>query len=184
VFDQEKKIIRKGRKPKKPTKLETTSSRQSHKYGARLSRPHQFVVSAPRTTTTRTSVMSRSRAAATASVNWSFLALMLLLQQQRQSGAAAVESADRAVGSYGLCSPADSAAACLFKGLLKNAVIYASRRNASAVKGDGQLQQSKGIERYLAEQIRNLLGLFSFGFELPADVAAPWSLFKSSFLDG
>lgn len=127
--------------------------------------------------------MSRSRAAA--AVKWSLIALMLV-QQQRQSGAAVVESADRAVGSRGPCSPADSAGACLFKGLLKNALMYASRRNASAVRGDGRPQRAKGIERYLAEQIRNLLevGLFSFGFELPDDVAAPWSLFKSSFLDG
>lgn len=44
------------------------------------------------------------------------------------------------------------------------------------------LQQSKGIEEYLMEQIQNIFGMFSFGFDLPAEVTAPWSMLKSSFL--
>jgi len=84
---------------------------------------------------------------------------------------------------------------CLFKGLLKNALVYMSRRNdvdkvdgspaaAASYGNGGQLQQSKGIEEYLMEQIQNILGLFSFGFELPAEVTSPWSLLKSSFFNG
>lgn len=108
-------------------------------------------------------------------VKWCFLALLLLRQHVH------VQSAK----SYGgLCSPADRPVTCLFKGLLKSAMIYASRRNEIASDGNQLQQSSKGIEQYLVEQIRNLLGLFSFGFQLPVEVTAPWSLLKSSFFNG
>lgn len=103
-----------------------------------------------------------------------------------------------AVRSHGqLCTSADTTAACLFKGLLKGVLLYTTRRHVApavapaekdgqAVTGaGGALQpQSKGIEEYLFEQIQNVLGLFSFGFDLPAEITTPWSLLKSSFLDG
>lgn len=94
------------------------------------------------------------------------------------------------------CTSADSPGTCLFKGLIKNALLYAAsrREDVSAAAADdtkladgggGHLQQqSKGIEEYLMEQIQNIFGLFSFGFDLPAEVTAPWSLLKSSFLNG
>ncbi|CAI6367588.1 unnamed protein product [Macrosiphum euphorbiae] len=94
------------------------------------------------------------------------------------------------------CTSADGPGTCLFKGLIKNALLYAASRredvSAAATDdtkladgGGGHLQQqSKGIEEYLMEQIQNIFGLFSFGFDLPAEVTAPWSLLKSSFLNG
>lgn len=82
------------------------------------------------------------------------------------------------------CAPADSAGACLFKGLLQNALrlfAAANRRHGAAPETAAVLQtQSKGIEEYLLEQIQNLFGMFSFGFDLPAEVTAPWTLLKSS----
>lgn len=97
-----------------------------------------------------------------------------------------------------LCGPTDTASVCLFKGLLKNAVpLFAAaagagpwasadrRKDAEAAAGTGvQQTQSKGIEEYLIEQIQNLLGAFSLGFDLPAEVTSPWTLLKSSFLNG
>ncbi|XP_022178640.1 uncharacterized protein LOC111039429 [Myzus persicae] len=92
------------------------------------------------------------------------------------------------------CTSADGPGTCLFKGLVKNALLYAAsrREDVSASSADdskvadgGHLQQqSKGIEEYLIEQIQNIFGLFSFGFDLPTEVTAPWSLLKSSFLNG
>lgn len=81
------------------------------------------------------------------------------------------------------CAPADSAGACLFKGLLQNALrlFAAANRRQDAAPATAALQtQSKGIEEYLLEQIQNLFGMFSFGFDLPAEVTAPWTLLKSS----
>ncbi|XP_060839427.1 uncharacterized protein LOC132920782 [Rhopalosiphum padi] len=101
--------------------------------------------------------------------------------------------------SFGVlrCTSADGPGTCLFKGLLKNALLYAASRrgdvSAAAAADDSKLgdggggllqQQSKGIEEYLIEQIQNIFGLFSFGFDLPSEVIAPWSLLKSSFLNG
>lgn len=97
-----------------------------------------------------------------------------------------------------LCGPTDTTGACLFKGLLKNVVpLFAAaagtgpwapadrRKDAEAAAGTGvQQTQSKGIEEYLMEQIQNLLGVLSFGFDLPAEVTSPWTLLKSSFLNG
>lgn len=92
-----------------------------------------------------------------------------------------------------LCAPTDTAGVCLFKGLLKNAVplfagswASADRRKDAETAADTGVQQtqSKGIEEYLMEQIQNLLGALSFGFELPTEVASPWTLLKSSFLNG
>jgi len=94
------------------------------------------------------------------------------------------------------CTSADGPGTCLFKGLIKNALLYAASRRedvSAAATDDTKLadgggvhlqQQSKGIEEYLMEQIQNIFGLFSFGFDLPAEVTAPWSLLKSSFLNG
>lgn len=101
--------------------------------------------------------------------------------------------------SFGVlrCTSVDGPGTCLFKGLLKNALLYAASRRedslTAAVADDSKVgnggsgllqQQSKGIEEYLIEQIQNIFGLFSFGFDLPADVIAPWSLLKSSLLNG
>lgn len=100
--------------------------------------------------------------------------------------------------SFGVlrCTSADGPGTCLFKGLIKNAMLYAASRKediSSAAADDTKLadgggghlqQQSKGIEEYLIEQIQNILGLFSFGFDLPSEVTSPWSLLKSSFLNG
>lgn len=107
---------------------------------------------------------------------WCFFALLLC-----GVNAAANES----VKSYKVCAPTDGPGMCLFKGLLKNAIIYMSRRNdvkTTADSSNNTLQESKGIEDYLIEQIQNIFGLFSFGFDLPEVV--PWSLLKSSFFNG
>lgn len=129
------------------------------------------------------------------SVKWCFVVLLL-----SGFGLAADDTATTATGtvrSNGLCTVADSPAVCLFKALLKNVVLYVNSRRqgtaADTAKNDiqktdsdsgGQLQQSKGIEEFLMEQIQNILGLFSFGFELPAEVTSPWTLLKSSFFNG
>lgn len=83
------------------------------------------------------------------------------------------------------CAATDSVGSCLLKRLLSNAVrLFAADRRHGVVAPEtaaaaGQTQ-SKGIEEYLLEQIRNLLGMFSFGFDLPAEVTAPWTLLKTS----
>jgi len=92
------------------------------------------------------------------------------------------------------CTSADGPGSCLFKGLIKNALLYAaSRREDVSVVDDTKLadgggghlqQQSKGIEEYFVEQIQNIFGLFSFGYDLPTEVTSPWSMLKSSLLNG
>lgn len=130
-------------------------------------RPHQWRIRLP------TNMSS--------SVKWCFLAILL---------SSAGSSADQTARSYNrLCTSADTPGMCLFKGVLKNALLYMTRRNVAADKSDvgttngsALQQQSKGIEEYLMEQIQSILGMFSLGFDLPAEVTAPWSLLKSSFL--
>lgn len=129
--------------------------------------------------------------------------LALVLAGTAAPGVRSADADDRdtAVRSLGpLCTSADPPATCLFKGLLKGVLMYTtrSRHDAAAEKAsvdkygeviagaDGTTvrPQSKGVEEYLFEQIQNMLTLFSFGFELPAEITAPWTMLKSSFLDG
>lgn len=121
------------------------------------------------------------------SVKWCFLVLIL-------SGSGSAD--DTTVRSFGLCTSMDSPAKCLFKGLLKNALLYAINRRTddtvvNSIKDDTMandknypVQYSKGIEEYLIDQIQNIFGHFALGFELPAGVTGPWSILKSSFFNG
>jgi hypothetical protein len=130
---------------------------------------------------------------------WGLLAV--LLSSSSVTGFADLAAVDPLPStSRALCTSTDSPGVCLFKGLLKNALFYVSRRYAAAAHpsntsgkvgtesttgpDDVALPESKGIEAYLFEQFQNLIGMFSFDFELPTDVTAPWTLLKSSFLNG
>lgn len=127
------------------------------------------------------------------SVKWCLLAACVLCGAARSFAAeddAVAAGAEPRQGGW-LCTPADSAGVCLFKGVLKNVLSYASsRRRDAAVGAPGPVggtdvqAQPKGIEEFLAEQIQNVFGMFSFGFDLPAEVTAPWTLLKSSFFNG
>lgn len=120
------------------------------------------------------------------SVKWCFLILVL-------SGSGSAD--DTTVRSFGLCTSMDSPAKCLFKGVLKNALLYAINRRTddtavNSIKDDANdknnypMQYSKGIEDYLIEQIQNIFGHLTLGFELPSGVTGPWSILKSSFFNG
>ncbi|CAH1708428.1 unnamed protein product [Aphis gossypii] len=126
-------------------------------------------------------------------IKWCLLGIMVAVRLSSGHSDSAPER------SFGMlrCTSADGPGTCLFKGLLKNALLYAASRRKDSLSavaaddnkvGDGGggllQQQSKGIEEYLIEQIQNIFGLFSFGFDLPSEVIAPWSLLKSSFLNG
>ncbi|VVC33482.1 Protein of unknown function DUF1676 [Cinara cedri] len=126
-------------------------------------------------------------------VKWScLLALAVLLFDAGPAVGSAVPRAPVAAGAIGSrrndppCATAtEGPATCLFKGLLKNALLYATRRRqAHDTGGAGTALRPKGIEDYLFDQIQNLIGLFSFGFELPAEVTAPWTMLKSSLFNG
>ncbi|XP_025198425.1 uncharacterized protein LOC112596823 [Melanaphis sacchari] len=124
-------------------------------------------------------------------IKWCLVGIMVAV---RLSSVHSDTGPERSFGVF-RCTAADGPGTCLFKSLLKNALLYAAsrREDVSAAADDGKLgdsgggilqQQSKGIEEYLIEQIQNIIGLFSFGFDLPNEVTAPWSLLKSSFLNG
>jgi len=125
-------------------------------------------------------------------VKWCLIGILVIVRFSSGRGDLGPE---RSFGAL-RCIPADGPGKCLFKSLVKNALLYAAsrREDVSALSSDdskvadgggGHLQQqSKGIEEYVIEQIQNIFGLFSFGFDLPAEVTAPWSLLKSSFLNG
>lgn len=127
-------------------------------------------------------------------VQWScLLKLAVLLSfvwsaDVQASGAAAVIRARPY--DWSCATPADGPATCLFKGLLKNTLLYVARRphghDTAAVETNaaGSSLQPKGIEDYLFDQIQKIFGMFSIGFELPAEVTIPWTMLRSSLFNG